>query len=291
MFLLGSPEVNVSHNGVLIACLVFGASYGRRTIEMYERSAFARIAKEKSMRVEAEYQLSRLEDSRNERLHSDQHSHMAESEATFNLSITQASSADIEPAQAASIHDIGVQTQVVPTREQASETLIIWERDGFVCKQCAGRPPQLPSTSDGSQPRPVPKAATSTRRRARTRTRRSRSASGSCKPFILTGPETQCATLLMALELWHLPRDPSSCCPFHTAVGTAKRLVNILEMGRCDQLWSSNSAWQCPSCCSMNPKVLECMLCGHCEEEEGGSPLMQGQPLTCEGRSGMSLLR
>ena len=66
VLLLRSPEgqTDTLNSAALLTFLVIGASCGRRAIEMHERSAFLGIVKEKSMRAQAEHQLSCLADTR-----------------------------------------------------------------------------------------------------------------------------------------------------------------------------------------------------------------------------------
>eukprot|EP00928_Gymnodinium_smaydae_P090652 TRINITY_DN7441_c0_g2_i1.p1 TRINITY_DN7441_c0_g2~~TRINITY_DN7441_c0_g2_i1.p1 ORF type:complete len:760 (-),score=84.69 TRINITY_DN7441_c0_g2_i1:127-2406(-) len=62
-----ADEVDTGLNLCLLIMLTLAASWGKRALEIYERTAFTQLAEERTLRYRAEHQLSRLESSSKER--------------------------------------------------------------------------------------------------------------------------------------------------------------------------------------------------------------------------------
>jgi hypothetical protein len=172
-------------------------------------------------------------------------------------------------------------------KDQATETSISWERDGFVCKNCVSARPPRPHAA----PRPVPassvrsggssrsrggvrKAPSSNQSRgqamssaASTESWESRPGVFSAEPLIShfapTSALSATVSLLCVMVHWNLPRLTGYCCPFHMAVSTAKLLLRRVDKQHCNPLWSPLTGWQCSHCTCMNRDGKEvCEQCG-----------------------------
>jgi len=177
-------------------------------------------------------------------------------------------------------------------KNQATETSISWERDGFVCKSCSSA---RPSRRAAPRSRPASSVRSGgSRRKSRMRQAPSSnqsmdqetsgdasSTSWQNRPAICAEPLlshfaptsawSAAVSLLRVLVAWNLPRLPGYCCPFHMAVNTAKLLLGCLYRHRCNPLWSPLTGWQCSHCTCMNRDVKEvCEQCGFQNEAVAG---------------------
>jgi len=204
-------------------------------------------------------------------------------------------------------------------KDQATETSISWERDGFVCKSCSSARPPRPHAA----PRPGPPSSVRSGGSRRSRGMRqitssnlsmgqaissaASSASWESRPgicaeplishFAPTSAWSAAVSLLCVMVTWNLPRLPGYCCPFHMAVATAKLLLRRVSKQHCNPLWSPLTGWQCSHCTCMNRDGKEvCEQCGAKNDAfvstaASGSPASQYAPAVplAQGPAGSSI--
>jgi len=210
--------------------------------------------------------------------------------------------APAEPLAPAAPQPEGDSASLACKKDQATETSISWERDGFVCRNCLSARPPRPHAA----PRPGPSSSirSSGSRRSRGGMRQAPSSNQSmgqamssaastgswdsrpgisAEPLIShfapTSPSSATVSLLCVMVHWNLPRLPGYCCPFHMAVTTAKLLLRRVYKQHCNPLWSPLTGWQCSHCTCMNRDGKEvCEQCGTQNETFVGSTAASATP-------------
>lgn len=196
---------------------------------------------------------------------------------------------------ASSRRHAGVQTTLGPVvntsmhADKETETTIAWSTEGFFCRRC-GLPPSLPKLmGKTSLPRPVGGQIKELTSRSEgsgrsSRSRRSRSSGGSSSDkdklptdanmpmvsvFAPVSEETLSLSLEWAMKHWNVPRIPGMCCPWHTVVSVAKKVLKYEVTSQCDPLWSPLTGWQCQHCTGLNHQ--ENHRCDMCFELHDGA--------------------
>eukprot|EP00930_Biecheleria_cincta_P071177 TRINITY_DN5869_c0_g2_i1.p1 TRINITY_DN5869_c0_g2~~TRINITY_DN5869_c0_g2_i1.p1 ORF type:complete len:603 (+),score=61.16 TRINITY_DN5869_c0_g2_i1:37-1845(+) len=81
----------------------------------------------------------------------------------------------------------------------------------------------------------------------------------SCTPV-----QTRARSLQKLIPRWQIPRNPESCCHFHTVVRSLPAVVDYMESLTCEPLWSTIGNSQCSQCKSMvQDRWHKCVVCGN----------------------------
>jgi len=80
--------------------------------------------------------------------------------------------------------------------------------------------------------------------------------------FAVTSAETCLASVKWLIRHWNLPKQQSSCCPWHAAVRLSTTLLQTALSDPCQPTWSAICGWQCRICTGMNKDEWDqCQLC------------------------------
>eukprot|EP00928_Gymnodinium_smaydae_P048002 TRINITY_DN32051_c0_g1_i1.p1 TRINITY_DN32051_c0_g1~~TRINITY_DN32051_c0_g1_i1.p1 ORF type:complete len:368 (-),score=24.24 TRINITY_DN32051_c0_g1_i1:449-1552(-) len=274
-----SPDgsLNVIFNVLILTFLTFLSAMGKRAMEISERKAFVDVISEKSLRYQAEHQLSLSVIAEIPGIEREQPSSVAASSATFDLSSCSAFAISYNKTY----QDQGTQTSFPPQLRVRPPLPPTWPTD------LSGRP--MPSTAVSIAAQKNRKSGS--RQRSHSAPGRSGGSDTDRQRCVLqrTGPTTlkqfarsttQAAELACAKGLLHLNVGGRGCCSYHLGVTAMQKALERMLTSQCDRSFKPHDGWQCSSCKALNELPeheddgIDCELCWHTR-----GPTCASQPL------------
>eukprot|EP00747_Dinoflagellata_sp_TGD_P112555 gnl/TRDRNA2_/TRDRNA2_171503_c0_seq1.p1 gnl/TRDRNA2_/TRDRNA2_171503_c0~~gnl/TRDRNA2_/TRDRNA2_171503_c0_seq1.p1 ORF type:complete len:595 (+),score=53.57 gnl/TRDRNA2_/TRDRNA2_171503_c0_seq1:106-1785(+) len=181
-------------------------------------------------------------------------------EASFDLTLSSRSWRTREDKQHVAVQTTCQYDIAIETREEGTQT------------ESARRSQLPPTIPGGSMPslaaRRTSRSSSSSSRSGRLgHARPLQGVAPTSEPMITSFAETPleiCSmTFLWAMKHWNVPRQPSTCCPFHTVLRVAKRAMKQIDERKrtCEPIWSPLLSWQCTKCSCLQTDVQYCSMC------------------------------